>query len=91
MPADSMRTVYRAINTLIAMQLICQKQSGHNSMFCLSDKIINPRIAFKGNTTRMNKYMIPPILSPDGKTPLIKNDFEYLADSLIVDEQEPQK
>ena len=68
----SRSSIYRALNKLVNMQIICQKAgSSHEKLFELSSKLINPRLAFHGNSRKLKKHILPELLSPDGKTGLI--------------------
>lgn len=65
-------TVERAIKQLISMQVICKKEGARDrSLYELSDKILNPRIAFKGNTRKLRKEDMPILLEPGTSAPLI--------------------
>lgn len=74
--ATSDDTVYRAIKQLTDMQVICRKAGARaRSLYTLSDKILNPRVAYKGNTRKLKKDSLPLLLTPDGEHPLIPSDF----------------
>ena len=59
-------TVRRAISQLVSMQIICRiSDTFHQNIYELTDKIINPRLAYKGNTRKLNKKSLPLLLSPE--------------------------
>lgn len=64
-------TVYRALNTLERMHIICHNGDKRGGKYELSTKLMNPRLAFYGNTRRLVKEQLPLILSSDGETPLL--------------------
>ena len=69
-------SVYRALATLINMQLICERADRRNGRkYELTTKLVNPRLAFWGTSTKLNKNATPPILAPDGLTPLLPDSF----------------
>ena len=68
----SVDTVERGLSQLIQMQIICKKAGARNrSRYELSDKILNPRMGFKGNTRKLSKNDLPLLLEPKEGTPLI--------------------
>ena len=70
-------TVERAIKQLISMHVICKKEGARDrSLYELSDKILNPRIAFKGNTRKLRKNDMPILLAPGTSAPLIPSIFD---------------
>lgn len=64
-------TVYRALKTLEEMQIICRSGDRHGGKYELSTKLMNPRLAFYGNTRKLIKDKLPLLMRPDGKTPLL--------------------
>lgn len=56
----------RAIKTLTLSQIICKKTDGGANLYRLSDKLLNPRVAVHGNTKKLNKREMPPLLTPIG-------------------------
>jgi len=71
-------TVSRAIKQLIEMNIICRVEGARDrSRYVLSDKILNPRVAYKGNTRKLNKDNLPILLVPGGKNPLIPEVFNH--------------
>lgn len=73
-------TVRRALSQLIQMQVLCRKSDTGDrcDVYALSDKLMNPRLAYKGNTRLLNKDFLPPLLSPmstaTNNVPLIVGD-----------------
>ena len=68
----SVDTVERGLSQLIQMQIICKKAGARNrSRYVLSDKILNPRMGFKGNTKKLCKNELPLLLDPQNGNPLI--------------------
>jgi len=69
-------TVERAIKQLVAMHIICKKAGARDrSIYELSDKNLNPRLAFKGNTKNLRKEILPILLEPNGLVPLLPDYF----------------
>lgn len=69
-------TVERAIKQLVSMHIICKKEGARDrSLYELSDKILNPRFAFKGNTRKLRKDAMPVLLAPGTEAPLIPSLF----------------
>ena len=61
------------------MHVICKKEGARNrSLYELSDKILNPRFAFKGNTRKLRKDDMPILLEPGTSAPLIPSLFDSL-------------
>ena len=60
-------TVRRALTQLLQMQVICRKSDTGDRLdvYELTDKIMNPRLAYKGNTKLLNKAQLPNLLAPD--------------------------
>lgn len=82
-------SVYKAINQLIAMNVLCQEsnQELHKRFkkwrkFRLNLYVMNPRVGYRGNTRKINKHLAPAVMQPDGLTPLLpstnKREFEYI-------------
>lgn len=72
-------TVERALKQLVAMHIICKKEGARDrSLYELSDKILNPRFAFKGNTRKLRKDDMPVLLDPGAAAPLIPSLFDTL-------------
>ena len=79
-------SVYKAINQLIAMNVLCQdssqelhQRSKKWGKFRLNLYVMNPRVGYRGNTRKINKHLAPAIMHPDGQTPLLpspNNEFE---------------
>lgn len=70
-------TVERAIKQLVSMHVICKKEGARDrSLYELSDKILNPRFAFKGNTRKLRKDAMPILLDPGAVVPLIPSLFD---------------
>lgn len=70
-------TVERAIKQLVSMHVICKKEGARDrSLYELSDKILNPRFAFKGNTRKLRKDDMPILLDPGAEVPLIPSLFD---------------
>lgn len=70
-------TVERAIKQLVSMHVICKKEGARDrSLYELSDKILNPRFAFKGNTRKLRKDDMPILLDPGAVVPLIPSLFD---------------
>lgn len=85
----SVATVYRALQKLIKMQLICRAKSEDKRVFELTTKLINPRLALYGDDYRFIKEKAPRILLPDGLTPLLESDVnQFDIDKLFDSEGE---
>lgn len=70
-------SVSRAINTLIKMNIICSDGSDTTQHhYTMSPNIINPRLAYHGNTRKLKKNTLPVLLSSDGNHPLIQGARE---------------
>ena len=67
----SLSSVYRAIRELETMQIICHKGDRHGKRYELSSKLVNPRLAYRGNTRYLRKESLPLLLTPDGQKPLL--------------------
>lgn len=85
-------TIYRALDTLISMQLICRRGKGDGNRFELTSKLLNPRLAFYGNSQKLLKNNTPLILAPDGLTKLLPNDWslDEIEESFLCDDQDEQ-
>ena len=74
----SLVTVYRALDALIKMRLICRLGGRQGSRkYELTSKLLNPRLAFYGNSQKLIKSEVPTILCPDGKTPILPEDIYW--------------
>lgn len=72
-------TVERAIKQLVSMHVICKKEGARDrSLYELSDKILNPRLAFKGNTRKLRKDDMPVLLTPETVAPLIPSPHDNI-------------
>ncbi len=72
----SIDTVERAIAQLIDMHVVCKIAGARGrSTYELSDKILNPRVGFKGNTRELRKESLPELLTPQNRAPLIPSFF----------------
>ena len=85
-------TVYRALKILERMQIICHSGNKHGRKYELSTKLMNPRLAFYGNTRRLVKEQLPLLMTPDGETPLLPNvcmipAVDFLNEAKETDEQ----
>lgn len=70
-------TVERAIKQLVSMHIICKKEGARDrSLYELSDKILNPRFAYKGNTRKLRKDNMPILLDPKTSALLIPSVFD---------------
>ena len=75
-------SVYKAIGYLITMNVLCHDPNHKTRIkgkFKLNLYVLNPRVAYRGNTRKINKYLAPAILSSDGETPLLpspNNEFK---------------
>ena len=68
----SYSSVNRAITVLEDMNIICRhKGDRRGRKFELTTKLVNPRLAYRGNTRYLRKEGLPLLLKPDGDTPLI--------------------
>ena len=68
-------TVYRTLQKLERMRIICLRSSTIDKDFRkyeLSQRLINPRLAYYGNTQQLRKHNLPFILKADGVTPLLE-------------------
>lgn len=76
-------TIYRALDSLIKMQLICKAPGRGGNRYELTSKLLNPRLAYYGNSQKLIKAGAPIIMCPDGNTPLIPNQWslEELSDN----------
>ena len=73
----SVDTVERAMIQLVKMNIVCKKEgSRERSVYELSNKILNPRIAKKGNTRQLLKTDLPVLLDPTNGNPLIPTIFQ---------------
>lgn len=71
-------TVERAIKQLISMNIICRKEeSRERSLYELSDKVLNPRVAFKGNTRKLCLDGLPLLLGSEGKEQLLPSSDPF--------------
>ena len=75
----SASSVRRAIDVLTASQIICRKSDGGTNLYRLSDKLLNPRVAVQGNSMKLNKRQMPPLLTPGGGY-LLPPDNEFYED-----------
>lgn len=67
------QSVYRALRKLEKMHLLCHHQTIDRGLhkYELSLSMINPRLAYHGNTRKLVKEVLPLITKEDGKTSLI--------------------
>ena len=68
-------SAYKSISTLKTMQILCKAKESKKK-YKISLCVINPRLAYRGNTRKINKHLAPVILEPNGKFELIPKDFE---------------
>lgn len=73
----SYSSVYRAIRDLETMNIICHKGDRRGRKYELTSKLVNPRLAYRGNTRKLKKDHLPILFQTDGITPL-------LPDSVVV-------
>lgn len=67
----SRQSVYNSLRTLEKMQIICHRGSSHGKEYELESKIVNPRLAYKGNTRKINCSAVPLLLEPETLTPIL--------------------
>ena len=68
-------TVYRTLRKLQKMRVICLKSSTIDRdirKYELSQRLINPRLAYHGNTLELLKDNLPFLYRADGLTPLLE-------------------
>ena len=68
----NLSTVYRSISALKKMRILCQDDNSRS--YLVSSKLIkmiNPRLAYRGRITKINKNALPELLDSEGKSPLI--------------------
>ena len=65
------RTIYNAIRDLKGMRILCKTSNNDNRKYQIKLYIINPRLAFYGNTRKINRRLAPEIRVPNGDEPLI--------------------
>lgn len=65
-------TVYKALDTLEKMHIICHIEGRRGGKYELDSKIVNPRLACKGSTLDLDLSTLPLLLKPlENETPLI--------------------
>lgn len=72
-------TVYRTLQKLESMKIICLKSDTIDRdirKYELSQRLINPRLAYHGNTKHLRKNRLPLLTKPDGVTPLLEQILE---------------
>ena len=72
------QSVYRALRKLEKMHILCHQKTidrGINK-YELTLNMINPRLAYHGNTRKLMKQCLPLITKEDGKTPLISGEIK---------------
>ena len=72
----SRASAYRCIKQLISMRLLCRGTSKCTYQIQIQH-IISPRIAFYGNTRRINRGAVPELLDPKTHEPLIQKSFMW--------------
>lgn len=81
-------TARRAVQSLMSANVICRCSDGGTSLYALSDKLFNPRVAVHGNTKKLNKKDMPLLLSPSGVPLLGSKGFapslEFMGDEQII-------
>lgn len=76
-------SVYRAIRQLTKMNIICHDEHLSTKAFRLSREIINPRMAYWGNTLKLKKDILPELLNTQGESlipgtvMLLPSNFEH--------------
>ena len=78
-------SVYRTLQKLERMRIICLKGSTIDRDFRkyeLSQRLINPRLAYFGNTLELRKHNLPYLTHSDGVTPLLEQWHEPHPDFL---------
>lgn len=85
----SVSSVRRAIDVLTASQIICRKSDGGTNLYRLSDKLLNPRVAVQGNSMKLNKRQMPPLLTPRGDY-LLPPDNEFYEDVYGMTNVDPE-
>ncbi len=68
-------TAYEAIADLKKMRILC-RAGETTKKYKIKLFVINPSLAFHGNTRKINKKLAPKLMDPTGKEPLIPNDFD---------------
>lgn len=72
--------IYRSLNVLVTMKIICQLKNSKNRRFSFDEKIINPRLAFRGDTRRIKKGVLPLLMRYNGSEKLIPNSLSINSD-----------
>lgn len=65
---------YEAINELKTMRVLCKTEYSTRK-YKIKLYVLNPALAYHGNTRKINKRLAPELLCPSGKEPLIPYDF----------------
>lgn len=82
------QSVYRALRKLEKMHILCHHRTidrGINKYELLN--MINPRLAYHGNTRKLMKQCLPLITKEDGKTPLIGGEIKGVIPDFIDDQK----
>lgn len=66
---------YDAVAKLKNMRILCRTDETKRK-YKIKLYIINPCLAYHGNTRKINKKLAPQLMGPNGKVPLIPNDFD---------------
>ena len=68
---------YRCIKQLIAMRLLCRGESKNTYHLTQYKRVISPRIAYYGNTRKIQKLKVPELLDPKTLLPLVQKPNEW--------------
>ena len=68
---------YDAVRDLKTMRVLCRTDETKRR-YKIKLYIINPILAYRGNTRKINKKLAPALMCPGGQEPLIPLDFESI-------------
>lgn len=82
------QSVYRALRKLERMHILCHHKTIDRGIhkYELNLSMINPRLAYHGNTRKLVKQCLPLITKGDGKTPLISGEVPGVIPDFVDDD-----
>ena len=82
------QSVYRALHKLEKMHILCHHKTIDRGIhkYELNLSMINPRLAYHGNTRKLEKKILPLITKEDGITPLIPGEIAGVIPDFMNDD-----
>ena len=70
-------TIWRALKDLTEANILCRIEGAPHNRYTFTDRLINPRLAIRGNTRQLNKDAMPSIMLPYGQCFICPGETEF--------------